>query len=183
MANTATATPSKTDFVKDFLQRNPLGNVRAVNDAWAAAGMTGKIGDTLINKMRSTLGLTGNLRAKPTSKSSAPAKSAPRTSTPATAAPGKTNFAKEFLLRNPQANAKAVNEAWTSIGMNGTISHPIISLVRKELGLIGNLSTKPKTSAPAKPAAKMSATTISPGKTMFVKEFLNESSPRQRRCC
>ena len=67
-----------------------------------------------------------------------------------------------------------MNEAWTSIGMNGTISHPIISLVRKELGLIGNLSTKPKTSAPAKPAAKMSATTISPGKTMFVKEFLND---------
>ena len=33
--------------------------------------------------------------------------------TTATAAPGKTSFVKEFLQGNPQANAKAVNEAWT----------------------------------------------------------------------
>ena len=32
--------------------------------------------------------------------------------TTATAAPGKTSFVKEFLQGNPQANAKAVNEAW-----------------------------------------------------------------------
>ena len=106
MANTATATPSKTDFVKDFLQRNPLGNVRAVNDAWAAAGMTGKIGDTLINKMRSTLGLTGNLRAKPTSKSSAPAKSAPRTSTPAAAALAKPTSPRSFYSAIPKPTPK-----------------------------------------------------------------------------
>ena len=56
----------------------------------------------------------------------------------ATKSPSKTNFVKEFLQGNPQANAKAVNEAWTAAGMKGTISHPVISEVRKELGLIGN---------------------------------------------
>ena len=39
--------------------------------------------------------------------------------TTATAAPGKTSFVKEFLKDNPQANAKAVNEAWTAAEMKG----------------------------------------------------------------
>ena len=37
-----------------------------------------------------------------------------------TATPNKTNFVKEFLQGNPQAKAKAVNEAWTAAGMKGT---------------------------------------------------------------
>ena len=75
---TATKTPSKTDFVKDFLKGNSKGNARAVNQAWAAAGMSGTIGATLINKMRSQMGLTGNLRAKP--KTAAKGKPAARMS-------------------------------------------------------------------------------------------------------
>lgn len=38
---------SKSDFVKAFLGKHPDGNVKAVNDAWKAAGMTGSIGDSL----------------------------------------------------------------------------------------------------------------------------------------
>ena len=53
---TATKSQSKTSFVKEFLQDNPQGNVKAVNEAWAAAGMKGTIGATLINKMRSADG-------------------------------------------------------------------------------------------------------------------------------
>ena len=37
-----------------------------------------------------------------------------------------------------------MNEAWTAAGMKGTISHPIISQVRKKLGLTGNLRGNPK---------------------------------------
>ena len=59
--------------------------------------------------------------------------------TTATATPGKTSFVKEFLNANPQGNTKTVNEAWKAAGMKGTISHPIISQVRKQLGLTGNL--------------------------------------------
>ena len=55
-------TPGKTSFVKEFLQENPHGNAAAVNEAWAAAGIDGTISPTLVNKMRASLGLTGNLR-------------------------------------------------------------------------------------------------------------------------
>ena len=68
----APATLGKTSFVKEFLNDNPQGTVKAVNDAWTEAGMSGTISPTLINKMRAQLGLTGNLRAK--SKTGASAK-------------------------------------------------------------------------------------------------------------
>jgi len=64
MATTATATPGKTSFVKEFLNDNPRGNPQAVNDAWKAAGFEGTISPTLVNKTRALLGLTGNLRDK-----------------------------------------------------------------------------------------------------------------------
>ena len=95
--------------------------------------------------------------------------------TTATAAPGKTSFVKEFLQGNPQANAKAVNEAWTAAEMKGTISHPIISQVRKQLGLTGNLPGKTRNAVKEKAASNMPRTaTVTPGKTSFVKHFLND---------
>ena len=54
--------------------------------------------------------------------------------TTATATPGKTSFVKDFLNANPQGTTKTVNEAWQAAGMKGTISHPIISQVRKQAG-------------------------------------------------
>jgi hypothetical protein len=92
----------------------------------------------------------------------------------ATKSQGKTSFVKEFLQNNPQGNAKAANQAWTAAGMKGTISHPVISDVRKELGLIGNQPGKTRKAAKGKAAPRMSKTASSPGKTMFVKEFLND---------
>ena len=70
----ASKSQDKTGFVKKFLQNNPQGNVKAVNEAWAGARMTGTIGATLINKLRSQMGLSGNLRAKPTSRTAAKAR-------------------------------------------------------------------------------------------------------------
>jgi hypothetical protein len=92
----------------------------------------------------------------------------------ATKSQSKTGFVKNFLSNNPQANAKAVNQAWTAAGMKGPISHPIVSEVRKQLGLIGDQPGKTKTAAKAKSRTKMSKTATSPGKAMFVKEFLND---------
>jgi len=147
---TATRDQGKTSFVKEFLGDHPLGNVAAVNEAWAAAGKDGTIGSTLINKVRSQLGLSGNLRATSKPKTADKGKAAAKKPKTATALPGKTSFAKEFLIDNPHGNTNAVNEAWLAAGMQGTISHPIISQVRKQLGLIGNHRRKTKTAANAK---------------------------------
>jgi hypothetical protein len=54
----------KTPFVKEFLNDYPEGNVKAVNEAWANSGFDGSISPALVNKMRASLGLTGNLRGK-----------------------------------------------------------------------------------------------------------------------
>ena len=142
MATTATATPGKTRFVKDFLNANPQGKTKDVNEAWQAAGFDGTISPTLVNKTR--LKLSGNLRGD--SKTAAKEKSAPRKPNTATATPGKTSFVKEFLHDNPQANARAVNEAWTAAGFDGTISTALVYKARASLGLTGNLSGKTKKS-------------------------------------
>ena len=93
----------------------------------------------------------------------------------ATQSQGKTSFVKEFLHDNPQAKAKAVNEAWQAAGMKGTISHPVISEVRKQLGLIGNLRGKTSTAAKGKAAPNILKTATTPGKPGFVKRFLNDN--------
>jgi hypothetical protein len=92
----------------------------------------------------------------------------------ATKSQGKTSFVKEFLQNNPQAKSNAVNQAWTAAGFDGTISHTVVSEGRKQLGLIGNQPGKPGKAAKRRPAPRMSKTASSPGKTMFVKEFLND---------
>ncbi len=154
MATIATATPGKTSFVKEFLNANPQGTTKTANEAWQAAGFDGTISPTLVNKTR--VKLTGKRRGNSTTATKE--KSAPRMSKTATATPGKTSFVKEFLHNNPRANAKAVNEAWTAAGMKGTISHPIVSQVRKQLGLTGKRRGKTRTVATGK--------TISSGKKL-----------------
>jgi hypothetical protein len=135
---TATKSPNKTSFVQDFLKENPKGNVKAVQEAWAAAGMTGSIGATLVNKMRSDMGLTGNLRAPSKPKSTAKAKPAAKVSKKASS-PGKSMFVKEFLNDHPQSSVKTVIEAWTAAGFDGTISPGLVNQIRAKLGLTGKL--------------------------------------------
>ena len=108
---TATKNQNKTSFVQDFLSGNPMGNVKAVNEAWADAGMRGSIGATLVNKTRSDMGLTGNLRAKSKPATASKPKSATKLAKGASS-PGKTMFVKEFLHDHPQSNVDAVNDAW-----------------------------------------------------------------------
>jgi len=146
MPGTATVTPGKTSFVKDFLNANPQGKTKDVNEAWQAAGFDGTISPTLVNKTR--VKLTGNLGGN--SKTAAKGKSAPRMPKTVTATPGKTSFLKEFLHDNPQGNVKAVNEAWQAAGFDGTISTALVYKARASLGLTGNLSGKTKTSAEGK---------------------------------
>lgn len=141
---TATRDRGKTSFVKEFLNRHPQGNVQAVNEAWAAAGNDGSIGATLIQKMRSKMGLSGNLRATSKPKTAAKRKSAAKKSKMATVTPGKTMFVKEFLNDHPQGNFDDVNEAWTAAGFEGTISRTLVDKMRALLGLTGNQRSKSK---------------------------------------
>jgi len=145
---TPTPAPGKTSFVKDFLNANPQGNTKAVNEAWQAAGFEGTISPTLVNKTRVKMNLTGNLRG--ISKTRAKEKSAPNKPKTVTATPGKTSFLEEFLNDHPEGNVKAANEAWTAAGYDGTISTALVYKARASLGLTGNLSGKTKTSAEGK---------------------------------
>jgi hypothetical protein len=140
---TATMRGDKTKFVNDFLAKNPQGNFRAVNEAWAAEGMRDTISKTVVDKTRAKLGLTGNLRAK--LKVAPKPKNAPKRTRKATTTPGKTGFTKEFLNDHPDATSGEVNAEWTKAGMQGKISHTTVSEVRKSLGLIGK--PRPATSA------------------------------------
>jgi hypothetical protein len=80
----------------------------------------------------------------------------------ATKSQGKTGFVQKFGQNNPQANAKAVNQAWTAAGMRGTISQPVISDDRKKLGLVGNQAGKTETTVNPKSGTKRSKTASSP---------------------
>jgi hypothetical protein len=154
----------KTKFVNRFLTKNPQGNFNSINEAWAAAGMTGTISKPVVDKTRAKLGLTGNLGTK--SKAAPKGKAALKKTNTATATPGKSSFVKEYLHDHPDATAREVTEAWTNAGMKGAISHTVISEVRKSLGLIGKPNTskrikiaQEKTSA-SKPRGRKPVTEI-----------------------
>ncbi len=58
----------KTAFVKEFLDGHKDANHEVVNDAWVAAGHEGTVSDSLVNKVRQKLGLTGRNRNRTLSR-------------------------------------------------------------------------------------------------------------------
>jgi hypothetical protein len=160
---TATTAPGKSDFIREVLGKNPQATFKAVNEAWTGAGHEGSISQALVNKVRSDAGLSGNLRTraktKKQAKSEAPAVDETPVPTPRKRGrkpkrrardQGKTSFVKEFLNDPPEGNFKAVNEAWTRAGFDGSISATLVNKMRSELGLTGNLRGK-RASAEKKP--------------------------------
>src|SRR5215467_2476578 len=106
----------------------------------------------------------------------------------ATRSLGKTGFVKEFLNDNPQANARAVNEAWTAAGFEGTISHTLVTQVRSQLGLMSHIRKGPGKKAEAEagtasaPAIKKrgrrkraTGRGVPQGKTAFVRGFIKKN--------
>jgi hypothetical protein len=71
----------KSSFIKELLVDHPQANADAVNKAWKKAGMKDTISVSLVNKLRSKLGLAGNLQKgpKPGRKTAATGKAAPAT--------------------------------------------------------------------------------------------------------
>jgi hypothetical protein len=87
---TRTRDQGKTAFLKEFLLDNPTANPTAANEAWVEAGMPGTVSASLVNKLRSKLKLTGNLRAGRKKRTGTPSvaprmASATRSATPAAA--------------------------------------------------------------------------------------------------
>jgi hypothetical protein len=151
-APTATASPGKTSFVKEFLHDHPDANTAEVNKAWTASGMKGSISRTLVNKTRIKVtgkGLAQTRTAVAKQKSVPQAKS--RVSKPAEVAPtpNKTRFVRDFLSHDPQGNTAAINEAWAEDGMTGTISSALVNKTRADLGLSGNLRGKRRKGRPS----------------------------------
>jgi hypothetical protein len=146
----ATKTQGKTSFVRNFLENNPQANAKAVNEAWAAAGMKGMISHPIVSEMRKRLGLIGNQPGK--TKTPAKAKPAAKKSKPVLI-PGKAMFVKEFLNDHPEGNVRAINEAWRAAGFNGAISKTVVFKVKAAMGLTGDIranTKKTKTSAAPK---------------------------------
>jgi hypothetical protein len=57
---TKTKGQSKSAFVRDFIQRNPTANRKAVEEAWQKAGHEGPISSALVSNLRRQLGLIGS---------------------------------------------------------------------------------------------------------------------------
>jgi hypothetical protein len=71
---------------------------------------------------------------------------------------GKTSFVKELLIDQPMANTKAVNEAWSAAGMEGSISETLVNKTRSSMGLAGNLRGKRATKTEASSSTKRAYT-------------------------
>lgn len=92
----------KTLFVKETLIDNPQATTAVVNKAWADAGMEGTISETLVTKLRSRMGLSGNLR-KPGNQESAPA-----TSNHTSSGEARRRTQRQDTLRNEEPRAVEV---------------------------------------------------------------------------
>jgi hypothetical protein len=62
MATAGAKGPSKTDFVRQLLKKDPTANRKVVEEAWLSAGHEGPISSSLVSNLRSELGLTGDKR-------------------------------------------------------------------------------------------------------------------------
>ena len=160
----ATKRVNKSSFIRDFLSKHPEGNVKAVNEAWTAAGMTGTIGDTLIYQTRAEMGLSGKLRAKSKTQDTQAKAESPTKMSKAKQS-RKTMFVKEYLNDHPQGNFSAVNKAWAAAGFEGTISQAVVDKVRASLGLTGNIRqnvTKSKRATAGKKPVQLRKNTTAP---------------------
>ena len=81
MASEVGRDQGKSAFVRDVLTQDRRANPEAVNRAWAEAGHAGTISESLVGKLRSQLGLTGQPR--PGARVTEGAESAGRSAAPA----------------------------------------------------------------------------------------------------
>jgi hypothetical protein len=155
---TATATKTtKTAFVTDFLKENPTAKTTVVNEVWTKAGNTGSVSPSLVSNLRTDLGLKGNIRSTPRASVAFPTKKSEKATRKSE---GKSSFLKELLVDHPQANAATANKAWKKAGMKGTISVSLVTKVRSDLGLAGNIRPGPQPVVSKKSGGKTKAEAV-----------------------
>lgn len=169
----------KTAFLKEFLPDNPDADQDAVNQAWKAMGNEGTISESLFGKIRSSLGLTGKRDTKgvasretagpaPKGKArSSPKGAAGKTASKAVATPSpsegrdaetgpsKSAFVEEVLGRQPEANLRAVNEAWSEAGSGDSISPSIFYKIKREVGEAGGHTSSALVESQPKSASRV----------------------------
>lgn len=69
----------------------------------------------------------------------------------------KSAFVRDFITANPEANRKAVEEAWLAAGHDGVISSALVSNIRARMGLTGNVQNQPEAAPTAAPPTKKSS--------------------------
>ncbi len=69
----------------------------------------------------------------------------------------KSAFVRDFITANPEANRRAVEEAWLAAGHDGVISSALVSNIRSRMGLTGNLQNEPEAASTSAPATKKSS--------------------------
>jgi hypothetical protein len=83
MAKGAVVNQGKRAFVEKYFGSNPGGNLESVNQAWTAAGNEGTVSESLVDKVRSSLGLTGRKTVEKPKPVEPPAKAKPKAPTKA----------------------------------------------------------------------------------------------------
>lgn len=69
----------------------------------------------------------------------------------------KSAFVRDFITQNPEANRRAVEEAWLAAGHDGVISSALMSGLRAKMGLTGNVQNQPEAASTSAPATKKSS--------------------------
>jgi hypothetical protein len=121
MATATATTVGKTEFVKEVLGKNPRANPTTVNEEWKSAGHEGTISATLVNKLRSSLGLAGNLRS--TSKTKARLRSGdklPHSGKKSRRKP-KSNSSKSILRSALRSNGKTTDQGAMQTGLHSKV--------------------------------------------------------------
>ncbi len=103
----------KTAFVKAVLAKNNEANPKLVNQEWTAAGNRGSISGTLVQKMRSAMGLTRNIR--PGRKPNGFSQPRPTTPSPTSAIPVKRPVGRPPAHANGSAPRPAALRGHTSL--------------------------------------------------------------------
>jgi hypothetical protein len=132
MATTASRKEGKTPFVKEVLAKNPRANAAAVNVAWKAAGKDGTISATLVNKLRSTLGLAGNLRARRTKRDRFPSAEKASYAGNKRGRKPKNLTTAGFMMSPARGNGRTINQGARPLGPRGRPTAPRYALEEVE---------------------------------------------------
>ena len=152
MAKSTEKLVNKSVFVRDFIQRNPEANRKAVEEAWLASGHDGVISSALVSKIRAGLGLIG-LPSQPEAEAESVISSAPSAKKPG----GRKRATGKSRGAEPRQIPVETNGTDASHGSPGKLTTP----------------TRDRVMATVRGGNQ--------GKTAFVRDFIKKNPTANRR--